>query len=300
MRLRDLIGIAVAVISATGIVIIAPSEEPAINQFILLSFIVQPLFLSYFIILCVAIVVSIIVGRKYGHLHVLSHVMTTTMLGSLTVMSAKGFSTFIRLSIQGDNQFRYWLTYVLMIIAGATAVLQIRFLNLAMRHFDASVVNPTVFVLFTVFSIAGSLILYKEFSGMSVINIALFVMGCLYTFAGVYLITGDRPPPVRKSFEHESQPILTADGEPAVSEQMHNPLLEHEPELHATAATLATSNLFNMGVEHGLRGIQPIVDRVSSTFSRSNTAGTSPASYAGPVTTAVALEDGQRVRKLSF
>ena len=118
------------------------------------------------------------------------------------------------------------------------------FLNMAMRHFDSSVVNPTVFVLFTVFSIAGSLILYKEFQGMSVLDISLFVLGyalagavvlwcctvclygcmvgihgylvidssvrlavvlyicvcarylcsCMYTFAGVYLITGDRPP----------------------------------------------------------------------------------------------------------
>lgn len=39
----------------------------------------------------------------------------------------QGFSTFIRLSIEGDNQFKYWLTYVLMVIAGATAVLQIRY-----------------------------------------------------------------------------------------------------------------------------------------------------------------------------
>jgi drug/metabolite transporter (DMT)-like permease len=86
-----------------------------------------------------------------------------------------------------------------------------RFLNMAMQHFEASVVTPTVFVLFTVFTIAGSLILYKEFAGMPALHIVLFVIGCLYTFAGVYLITGDRTPPVRRSFDtqtHQGLPSL--------------------------------------------------------------------------------------------
>ena len=48
---------------------------------------------------------------------------------------------------------------------------------MSMRYFDASVVTPTVFVLFTVLSIAGSLILYKEFVAMPPFHIALFVFG---------------------------------------------------------------------------------------------------------------------------
>lgn len=63
--------------------------EPEINQYILTAFIVEPLFLVYFSVLVVAIVVSIILGRRFGSRYVLSHVSTTTMLGSLTVMSAK-------------------------------------------------------------------------------------------------------------------------------------------------------------------------------------------------------------------
>lgn len=50
-------------------------------------------------------------------------------------------------------------------------------MNMAMRHFDASVVTPTVFVLFTILSISGSLILYKEFAFMPVYHIVLFAFG---------------------------------------------------------------------------------------------------------------------------
>lgn len=89
--------------------------------------------------------------------------------------------------------FEYDITYLLIAILCFTAVMQIKYLNQALRYFDATKVIPTQFVLFTISTITGSAILYRDFEEISLQRGLLFGMGCLLTYCGVYMImTGTR------------------------------------------------------------------------------------------------------------
>ena len=84
------------------------------------------------------------------------------------------------------------VTYLLVFILVASALLQIRYLNRALQRFDSTQVIPTQFVLFTLSVIIGSAVLYRDFESATIDRVAKFVGGCILTFLGVYLITSAR------------------------------------------------------------------------------------------------------------
>ena len=55
------------------------------------------------------------------------------------------------------------ITYLLVAILVGTAIMQIKYVNRALRRFDATQVIPTQFVLFTLSVIIGSAVLYRDF-----------------------------------------------------------------------------------------------------------------------------------------
>lgn len=69
-----------------------------------------------------------------------------------------------------------------------TGILQIRFLNRALKRFDSKIVIPTQFVLFTLSAVIGSAVLYKDFQRATFHQMVTFTYGCGATFAGVFII----------------------------------------------------------------------------------------------------------------
>ena len=84
------------------------------------------------------------------------------------------------------------ITYLLVAILVGTAIMQIKYVNRALRRFDATQVIPTQFVLFTLSVIIGSAVLYRDFEKESAENAGKFIGGCALTFLGVYFITSAR------------------------------------------------------------------------------------------------------------
>lgn len=84
------------------------------------------------------------------------------------------------------------VTYVLVAVLIATAVMQVKYVNKALQRFDSTQVIPVQFVMFTLSVIIGSAILYRDFEKASAENLVKFVGGCLLTFFGVWLITSGR------------------------------------------------------------------------------------------------------------
>lgn len=69
-----------------------------------------------------------------------------------------------------------------------TGVLQIRYLNRALKRFDSKLVIPTQFVFFTLSAVIGSAVLYGDFRQTSFHEMLTFLYGCAATFAGVFVI----------------------------------------------------------------------------------------------------------------
>ena len=85
------------------------------------------------------------------------------------------------------------VTYALVFILLATAVMQVRYVNKALQRFDSTQVIPIQFVTFTLCVIIGSAVLYRDFERTTTEQATKFVGGCLLTFFGVFLITSGRP-----------------------------------------------------------------------------------------------------------
>lgn len=105
-------------------------------------------------------------------------------------MSTKGIA-----SLLSDTLWRtltFPVTYLLIFVLIASALLQIRYVNRALQRFDSTQVIPTQFVLFTLSVIVGSAVLYRDFKSATTDRVTKFVGGCALTFLGVYLITSGR------------------------------------------------------------------------------------------------------------
>jgi hypothetical protein len=61
-----------------------------------------------------------------------------------------------------------------------------------LMRYGTSQVMPVYYVLFTLASICGSVVLYHEFAVVSGTRRLIFLAGCCITFFGVILITGNR------------------------------------------------------------------------------------------------------------
>jgi magnesium transporter len=84
------------------------------------------------------------------------------------------------------------VTYVLIFVLLATAIMQVRYVNKALQRYDSTQVIPIQFVTFTLCVIIGSAVLYRDFERTSTEQASKFVGGCLLTFFGVFLITSGR------------------------------------------------------------------------------------------------------------
>ncbi|XP_061675532.1 uncharacterized protein LOC133500620 isoform X5 [Syngnathoides biaculeatus] len=112
---------------------------------------------------------------------------------SLTVISVKAVSGMIAETIKGHLQLIYPIFYVMLVVMVASCAFQIKFLNQAMKMFDATEVVPINFVFFTASAIVAGIIFYQEFEDLALLNIFMFLFGCLLSFLGVFLIARNRP-----------------------------------------------------------------------------------------------------------
>eukprot|EP00003_Mantamonas_plastica_P029202 TRINITY_DN687_c1_g1_i2.p1 TRINITY_DN687_c1_g1~~TRINITY_DN687_c1_g1_i2.p1 ORF type:complete len:463 (+),score=138.78 TRINITY_DN687_c1_g1_i2:139-1389(+) len=193
MRIRDVWGIAVAVVGTTIIVIASPDKDPDITAATLLDYMSSAIFILYLIGIMAGIGYLLHLSKQgMADKYVIVNIGICSLIGSITVMSSKGVSTFLRLTIGGHSQLNQPIFYFLVLIAAATAVLQVRFLNKAMEKFGSTEVVPVFYVTFTMCSIAGGIVLYREFAKIGFIQLVGFFIGCCCTFAGVYLITSNR------------------------------------------------------------------------------------------------------------
>lgn len=126
------------------------------------------------------------------------------LFGGFTALSTKGVSSL--LSVMFYKALRYPIFWILVAILVTTAVMQVRYLNRSLAHFDSTVspfqkhllwnitllmkqkrVIPCQFCTFTISTIVGSAILYRDFEKMDTRSITGFILGCLLTFLGVWI-----------------------------------------------------------------------------------------------------------------
>lgn len=193
LRASDIIGGALAVMGTYLLVTFAPHASTHITAHLVQRYAVSWQFLIYLFLEVILFSILLYLYKRRNIKHITIVMLLVALLASLTVISVKAVSGMIAESIKGQLQLTYPIFYVMLVVMVASCAFQIKFLNQAMKMFDATEVVPINFVFFTASAITAGIVFYQEFQGLALLNILMFLFGCLLSFIGVFLIARDRP-----------------------------------------------------------------------------------------------------------
>ena len=189
-RWRDGLGVVIAVAGCVTIVLSASDSNPKLDPDSIWHLITRWEFETYLGVTIVLIVLLVVASNKFGDRTILIDLGLVALFGGYTALSTKGVSSLLSTSIWRVVTFP--ITYLLLAVLITTAVLQIKYINRALQRFNATMVIPVQFVLFTISVIVGSAVLYRDFERQTGEDAAKFIGGCALTFLGVWCITSGR------------------------------------------------------------------------------------------------------------
>ncbi|XP_049585831.1 NIPA-like protein 2 [Syngnathus scovelli] len=192
-RVSDVVGVTLAITGTYILVTFAPHTSTHITAQLVQYNVVNWYFLLYLMIEVIAFCILLFLYYKKNMKKIVIVMLLIALLASLTVISVKAVSGMITETIKGHLQLIYPIFYVMFVIMVASCAFQIKFLNQAMKMFDATEVVPINFVFFTASAIVAGIIFYQEFEDLALLNIFMFLFGCLLSFLGVFLIARNRP-----------------------------------------------------------------------------------------------------------
>ncbi|XP_010431820.1 PREDICTED: probable magnesium transporter NIPA7 isoform X3 [Camelina sativa] len=156
------------------------------------------LFMRTAFLLYVAISMSIVLALILyceplcGQTNVLVYIGICSLMGSLTVMSIKAVGIAIKLTLEGINQIWYLETWFFVMVATICVVMQMIYLNKALDTFNAAIVSPIYYVMFTTLTIVASAIMFKDWNGQNTESIASGVCGFITVLTGTVILHATR------------------------------------------------------------------------------------------------------------
>ncbi|KAI0814787.1 magnesium transporter NIPA-domain-containing protein [Irpex lacteus] len=169
---------------------------------------VTPWFLAYGgCVILIAAFLALWVAPRYGKKSMLPYIGICSLIGGLSVSCTQGLGACILTSIRGDNQFKYWFTYFLLIFVVITLLTEIYYLNVALALFNTAIVTPTYYVTFTFCTLVTSVILYKglKASGSQIVTVVLaFFVIC----TGIFILQMSKVDPRRLTQVDEHTALL--------------------------------------------------------------------------------------------
>lgn len=218
IRLRDVVGIVWAVVGAYLIVTFAKEGKhmPTASKIVFL--LRQYTFLAFILVEVCIFVFIVYLHHGMNRISVVSIVLQVALLGSPTVISAKAVSSMISITFWGKNQLIYPIFYIMLVVLALSGVGQVKYLNQAMASYDASVVMPINFIFFSLVAILSGIVFYQEFGKLTILQIAMTLLGACLSFGGVYLICGGR----EKKDGYEGDALLSDEQDPDIDVPMDN------------------------------------------------------------------------------
>jgi drug/metabolite transporter (DMT)-like permease len=223
-RKRDLAGVAIAVAGAVTVVLSASDSNPKLGPKEVWKLITRWEFETYLGITSGLILALMWASSRYGGKSIFIDIglvglfgksnqnfidsLADIKTGGYTALSTKGVASMLSYTLLRALTFP--VTYLLVAVLVFTAIMQIKYVNRALKRFDATQVIPTQFVIFTLSVIIGSAVLYRDFEKESGEDAGKFVGGCAMTFLGVYLITSarERPSDEEEGFEEDDEDAI--------------------------------------------------------------------------------------------
>lgn len=192
------------IIGSIVIVLNAPEQSAVADIQEMQHFVISPGFLCYAgVIILVCAFIALWVAPRYGKKSMLVYLSICSLIGGLSVVATQGLGSAVVAQAGGKPQFNQWFLYVLLVFVVATLLTEIIYLNVgfllvvletvltslqkALNIFNAALVTPTYYVIFTSATIITSAILFRGFKGTAV-TITTVIMGFFQICTGVVLL----------------------------------------------------------------------------------------------------------------
>ncbi|CAM5108617.1 unnamed protein product [Natator depressus] len=192
MRAADMLGGTLTIAGTYLLVIFAPNVTQELTATKIQNYLISWQFLIYVILEIIIFCILLYFYKRKNVKHIVVLLMMVALLASLTIISVKAVAGMITFSAKGKMQLTYPIFYIMLIIMVTSCVFQVKFLNQAMRLYNATIVVPINFVFFTASAIIAGVIFYQEFQGAALLSVFMFLFGCLLSFLGVFVITRNR------------------------------------------------------------------------------------------------------------
>ncbi|KZT50346.1 DUF803-domain-containing protein [Calocera cornea HHB12733] len=205
------IGCALCIVGSTIIALNGPQEQTVSTIPDFMKLFLAPGFLVYgSLVIVTALIIMFYFAPRYGKKNMLWYIMICSVIGGLSVSCTQGLGAAIVTSIRGNNQFKNWFTYFLLVFVVVTLLTEIYFLNVALALFNTAMVTPTYYVIFTFFTLVTSIILYQGVKS-TVIQIMTVVLGFTVICAGITILQMSKIDPTQlKGLDRKSTMLLQA------------------------------------------------------------------------------------------
>ncbi|XP_073292763.1 probable magnesium transporter NIPA6 [Primulina huaijiensis] len=189
LQKMGILGCIACIVGSVIIVIHAPQEQTpnSVQEVWILA--IQPAFMIY-----VAATVSIVLALTlhfeplYGQTNIVVYLGICSLMGALTVVSIKAIGIAIKLTLEGINQFAYAQTWFFLSVAVICVITQLNYLNKALDTFNAALVSPIYYVMFTTLTIIASAIMFKDWSGQDLSSITSEICGFITVLSGTVIL----------------------------------------------------------------------------------------------------------------
>ncbi|KAK4705451.1 magnesium transporter, partial [Phenoliferia sp. Uapishka_3] len=150
----------------------------------------------------------VILGVAYG--------AASGTLSGLCLLFAKTGIELLILTIVGQNQFGHYQAWLIVLVLLVAAVLQLFYLNRALRLLGPHLVCPLAFCAYNLSSIITGLIYYDQWDMLSSLQIGLVSLGTVILLAGVWIVSNkaERKEAKEKSLSHTQFGALAFTEEP--------------------------------------------------------------------------------------
>lgn len=183
-----------------------------------------------------------------------------TLSGACLLLAKSGVELLV-LTIAGHNQFARWQSWALVGIMLIAALLQLWYLNKALRLADPTLVCPLAFCFYNTSSIALGLVYFNQLGALKATSLILVVLGTAILLAGVWIVS-----------MHGEDPTATEDGADVLADPT-----EREALLTSNAAGITGPHLPPVSSPIGAENQQqPGSDSSSPTTSPQTPSLTSP------------------------
>ncbi|XP_059314349.1 probable magnesium transporter NIPA6 isoform X3 [Lycium ferocissimum] len=184
------VGCILCIVGSVVIVIHAPQEHmpTSVQEIWILA--IQPAAFVIYAAATISIVVALMLHfePRYGQTNVLVYLGICSLMGALTVVSIKAIGIAIKLTLEGISQIAYPQTWFFLAVAVICVIMQLNYLNKALDTFNAAIVSPIYYVMFTTLTIIASAIMFKDWAGQDASSIVSELCGFITVLSGTIVL----------------------------------------------------------------------------------------------------------------